>query len=391
MLALAQAAAGTLWPMVHAPSSHLPDSLPPAPPPVPWSPSMGRRPSPPRLRLEQDADAPIEKRTPAERQSLIETLRRRSAIQNALSRAAAALAVAVAVAVTLMWAPTQTWWSPTLLARLPQPAAFTGWLRQPTLSVLPGLSPEWNPWAPLTLQEPETLLTRWKLNQLEGDPTACQAWLAAVPATDETPLPQHTDADTLLCGWKTASRVGRLDGVRYSSPFPLACGAVVALARWQRHTLQPAARALLGSEVVRIDHLGSYACRTIGSGAAGRLSTHASANALDIARFTLADGRTIGIAQDWPQTETRAAVDLTRAAHATGREPPSEAEGEASVKKRGNPKAARASTAPTAKAAFLQAARDGACSSFNAVLGPDYNAAHSDHFHLDRGADRVCR
>jgi hypothetical protein len=25
------------------------------------------------------------------------------------------------------------------------------------------------------------------------------------------------------------------------------------------------------------------------------------------------------------------------------------------------------------------------------VLGPEYNAAHRDHFHLDRGSFRFCR
>ncbi|MBF3247311.1 extensin, partial [Pseudomonas aeruginosa] len=40
---------------------------------------------------------------------------------------------------------------------------------------------------------------------------------------------------------------------------------------------------------------------------------------------------------------------------------------------------------------FLRRVRDGACASFNAVLGPDYNAAHRDHFHLDMGLWKVCR
>ena len=40
---------------------------------------------------------------------------------------------------------------------------------------------------------------------------------------------------------------------------------------------------------------------------------------------------------------------------------------------------------------FLRRVRAGACASFNAVLGPDYNAAHRDHFHLDMGLWKVCR
>jgi hypothetical protein len=35
--------------------------------------------------------------------------------------------------------------------------------------------------------------------------------------------------------------------------------------------------------------------------------------------------------------------------------------------------------------------RDGACLFFDGVLSPDYNAAHRDHLHLDRGRYRYCR
>jgi hypothetical protein len=44
-----------------------------------------------------------------------------------------------------------------------------------------------------------------------------------------------------------------------------------------------------------------------------------------------------------------------------------------------------------AEAAFLRSLRDGACGWFRAVLGPDYNAAHRDHFHFDMGPWRACR
>ena len=43
------------------------------------------------------------------------------------------------------------------------------------------------------------------------------------------------------------------------------------------------------------------------------------------------------------------------------------------------------------EAAFLREVRDGACRWFRAVLGPEYNAEHRDHFHLDRGMWNACR
>jgi hypothetical protein len=79
----------------------------------------------------------------------------------------------------------------------------------------------------------------------------------------------------------------------------------------------------------------------------GRVSQHATANALDVAGFRLADGRRITVAADWAD------------------------EGD--------------------EGRFLRAVRDGACRSFETVLGPEYNAAHRDHLHLDRGPYRVCR
>ena len=271
-----------------------------------------------------------------------------------------------ALAAGLVWAVEQPWWSPALLTRLPQPAAIAHWLRSPDLTALPGLPAAWNPWAPLTLEEKNTFFTRWKIDRLASNRAACQAWLSALPATDLKPLPDYADSSTLLCGWTAASRIRQLDGVRFSSPFTLSCGAAVSLARWEHQELQPAALEHLRSKVVRMEHLGSYACRTVGSGAEGPLSTHANANALDIAGFTLADGRHIDVRRDWRSADTAAAVTSQAATEAS--KPTADAE-----------------------ARFLRAARDGACHSFNAVLGPDYNADHQNHFHLDRGPYRVCR
>ncbi|MNU06001.1 hypothetical protein D3C72_2510190 [compost metagenome] len=43
------------------------------------------------------------------------------------------------------------------------------------------------------------------------------------------------------------------------------------------------------------------------------------------------------------------------------------------------------------KARFLRLVRASACEHFSVTLGPDYNAAHRDHFHLDMGALHMCR
>ena len=40
---------------------------------------------------------------------------------------------------------------------------------------------------------------------------------------------------------------------------------------------------------------------------------------------------------------------------------------------------------------FLRVIQQSACKRFDTVLGPDYNDAHADHFHVDRGGGRLCR
>jgi hypothetical protein len=78
----------------------------------------------------------------------------------------------------------------------------------------------------------------------------------------------------------------------------------------------------------------------------GRLSQHATANAIDISTFTFEDGSTASALKDWDKGDN----------------------GE-----------------------FLRAAHRGACRFFNGALSPDYNAAHANHFHFDMGWWKVCR
>jgi hypothetical protein len=134
----------------------------------------------------------------------------------------------------------------------------------------------------------------------------------------------------------------------YSGPVASTCALAAALALWERDVVAPAAERHLGAAVTRIELAGPvYQCRPIAGRTDRRLSEHAHANAIDIAGFTLADGRVVGVEQGW----------------------------------RGAP----------GERAFLRAVRDGACGHFAGVLSPDYNRAHRDHFHLDLGRDEICR
>ena len=213
-------------------------------------------------------------------------------------------------------------------------AVWRGWVPMP---------PEWNPWAPLDVRASPNLLTRYKLSRLQDDPALCDQVLNTSGLRVSRQADTPTDA---ACPLRSVLRVQGAD-VALSSSFLASCPLAVAFALFERHSLQPAAQAVFGLAVSRVEHLGSFACRNIYNRADGRLSQHASANALDIAGFRLADGRSISVLKDWP------------------------GEGD--------------------KARFLRQVRDSACDDFNVVLSPDYNAAHRNHFHLDMGRWWVCR
>ncbi len=201
----------------------------------------------------------------------------------------------------------------------------------------------WNPWAPLNVRDEPNLITPFKLWRLQEDPVLCEA------ALQTSTLRYTHQADSAADAKCPLTNTLRIQGgdVALSSSFLSSCRLAVAYALFDIHQLQPAAQAVFGQKVTQVDHLGSFACRNIYNRSEGRLSQHATANALDIAGFRLADGRRISVLKDWKD------------------------EGDAGR--------------------FLRLVRDGACQQFNTVLSPEYNAAHRNHFHLDMGRWRVCR
>jgi hypothetical protein len=213
-------------------------------------------------------------------------------------------------------------------------SVWGGWLPLPA---------EWNPWAPLDVRVKPNLLTRFKLMRLRDNPQLCDQVLSSSGLRVTRQRDSDPDAACPL------SNTLRVQGgeVALSSSFLASCPLAVAFALFERHALQPAAQAAYGQAVVRVDHLGSFACRNMYSRENGARSQHATANALDIAGFRLADGRTISVLKDWPKENT--------------------------------------------DARFLRQVREGACDTFNVVLSPDYNAAHRDHLHLDVGPWWMCR
>ncbi|TCP33767.1 extensin family protein [Sphingomonas sp. BK235] len=209
------------------------------------------------------------------------------------------------------------------------------------------------PWTPLDLGEPVGLFTGRKLAALGDSPARCAALLDRA-GVRYVAVPPRRPAEA-RCGYDAAVRL-EAGGARRIALAPdrvaLACPVAAALALWEWDVVAPAAQRHFGARVVRIEHLGSYSCRRMYGRSSGGWSEHATANALDVAGFRLADGTRVSVLRDWDGA--------------------------------------------AAKAAFLREVRDGACRVFATVLSPDYNAAHRDHLHLDqaaRGATgwRACR
>ncbi|HYI43645.1 MAG TPA: extensin family protein [Sphingomicrobium sp.] len=192
------------------------------------------------------------------------------------------------------------------------------------------------PWTALDLNHPVGRFTASKIARLGDDPAHCRALLTAAGVKDLQAPPRSSVPE---CSFGDGMRLaGRR--VEYSPQgLVTSCPVAAALHLLEARVIQPAAQRHFGRAVRTTFHAGSFSCRRLYGRSEGRFSEHATADAVDITGFSLADGRRLSVLDDWDG---------------------------------GGP-----------EAAFLREVRDGACRLFSTVLSPDYNAAHRDHFHLD--------
>ena len=159
-----------------------------------------------------------------------------------------------------------------------------------------------------------------------------------------TPLPNQDHGG----GCSSIDSVKLLDvGTPTSGLGAMTCPLAKNFAAWAQYAVKPAAQKYFGQKVVKIETYGTYSCRNIYGGRSGRLSQHAYSNAIDVSGFVLADGRRIMLDGGW--------------------------KGDKSSQE------------------FLRALHKSACRRFGTVLGPDYNAAHYNHFHMDMSGNGYCR
>jgi len=172
----------------------------------------------------------------------------------------------------------------------------------------------------------------------------CQADLARAAVAFKS-LPDRTFEG----GCSAIGAVQLLDiGTPVTNLGAMTCPLASNFARWVQEAVQPAAERHLGARVVKIESMGTYACRPVNGQAGNKLSEHGRANAVDIGGFVLEDGRRVTVKSGWNGSDAKVRAFL-RDAHAAG------------------------------------------CRQFPIGLGPDANALHHDHFHFDMGRGPYCR
>jgi hypothetical protein len=140
----------------------------------------------------------------------------------------------------------------------------------------------------------------WTEAEITDAVAKCKALLTGDPLDYEF-LPPIKEG---LCGTPAPVRlraVGHDPKVTINPPATLSCPMADALGEWLRDTVQPEAKAVFGSAVVKIQNSSSYVCRNRYGGAGKPLSEHALANAFDVSEFVLANGVRISVLDHWPR------------------------------------------------------------------------------------------
>ncbi|MGJ3232139.1 MAG: extensin family protein [Oceanicaulis sp.] len=212
------------------------------------------------------------------------------------------------------------------------------------LRALDALPDRYKAWTALRLDDPPAPLDRAKMLALNAYP-AC---LDALTQSAARVRPAQPLSAANGCGYEEAVVLERSAHL-WSAPQPMVmrCPLAAKLYLWERRVVAPAAQAHFGQDVAEIRQYGIYSCRTVNRRPGARLSEHGKANAVDVAGFVLEDGRVISVREGW--------------------------------------------TGEADEAAFLREVHAGACGLFRGVIGPEGDAAHADHFHMDMGRWTYCR
>lgn len=139
------------------------------------------------------------------------------------------------------------------------------------------------------------------------------------------------------CGVVNPVKITAVHGIALSRPATVDCATANAFADWTKNSVI----RQFGKkkrEVVTIEVLASYSCRTRNNKKGAKISEHGKGRAIDVGSFVLDDGSRVSVFVDWKS------------------------------KKWGK---------------TMKAIHKGACGPFGTVLGPNADVYHKDHFHMD--------
>jgi hypothetical protein len=143
-----------------------------------------------------------------------------------------------------------------------------------------------------------------------------------------------------------------LPGIALKPEATLRCPTALALARWMKGNVIPAASVALpeSGRIITVNQASAYICRLRNGADTGKISEHARGNAIDIASFGFEKGEPVAV------RSRREDSTLT--------------------------------------GAFQRTVSAAGCLYFTTVLDPESDAAHETHFHLDvierKGGFRYC-
>ena len=155
-----------------------------------------------------------------------------------------------------------------------------------------------------------------------------------------TPVPDRYVGQgcSIIGSVQLASLLSEQSNMAVTNLGPVTCEVSQAFTGWAHYGVDRAARQILGSPVTSIETMGSFSCRNVAG--SERRSAHASAAAIDVSGFVLADGRRITVKAGWNGGTSK-------------------------------------------EREFLRTVEQSACKRFDTVLGPEYNSAHQDHIHVE--------
>jgi hypothetical protein len=171
-----------------------------------------------------------------------------------------------------------------------------------------------------------------------SDPSVARSATSLPPRTPYS-QPGYSQQQPPRLGPSYGNPVASVGPVTLKPTATLACPIVSVLDIWINEDVQPAAVRWFGARVVEIKQISAYSCRGMNGNPNAHISEHAYGNALDVAGFTLADGRYISVQNGW----------------------------------KGLPE----------EQGFLRDVQGAACQRFTTVLAPGANVYHYNHIHVD--------